>query len=157
MSFGIRDSASGEVTVGTLHTGGILLTSTSGTCADVMANQAHQNEKGVFIDVYDVVGTTTNAPTAAGTYSIYQGTGTSPPKAATFSAIVFDANCNEIANDGAKATTGTVTLTAVSGTKYIGNFDVALDSGDHVTGSFEPTECPQLDAYLSANNNAACI
>src|SRR5207237_493554 len=148
-----HDSASGEVPVGNLHTGGILLTSTGGTCADVNANQAHQNEKGVFIDVWDVVGTTTNAPTVPGTYSIYQGTGTSPPKAASFSAIVFDATCKAITNDGAKATTGTVTLTAVSGTRYNGTFDVALDSGDHVTGSFEPEECPNLGTYLSAANN----
>jgi hypothetical protein len=157
MAFALHSAASGEVTVGTLHTGGILLTSSSGTCADITANQAHQNEKGILIDVWDVVGTTTNAPTAGGTYSIYQGTGTSPPKAASWSAIVFDATCNAITNDGAKATTGTVTLTAVSGTRYTGNFDVALDSGDHVTGAFEPDECPGLDTYLSANNHAACI
>jgi hypothetical protein len=157
MGFSLHDSASGEVMVGNLHAGGILLTSTGGTCGDITANQAHQNEKGVFIDVWDVVGTTTNAPTAAGTYSIYQGTGTSPPKAASLSAIVFDATCKEITGDGAKATTGTVTLTAVSGTKYNGTFDVALDSGDHVTGSFEPEECPGLNAYVAVGNNAACI
>jgi hypothetical protein len=159
MSFAIHSAASGEVTNGgaTLHAGAVLLSSSAGTCADVNANQAHQNEKGVLILLWDVVGTTTNAPTAPGMYSIYQGSGTSPPKAATLNAIVFDATCTPIANDGAKGATGTVNLTGVSGVHYSGTFDVALDSGDHVTGSFDPEECPNLGTYLSATNNAACI
>jgi hypothetical protein len=162
MTFAMHDSASGEVVVTTatgamLHTGAVFLTSSSGTCADIMSNQAHQNEKGVLIVMWDVVGTTTNAPTAGGTYSIYQGSGTSPPKAATFNAQATDATCKEIATDSAKGATGTVTLTGVSGMRYTGHFDVSLDSGDHVTGSFDPTECPELGNYFAATNNVACI
>ena len=162
VSFAMADSASGEIVVTTgtgqqLHTGAVFMTSTSGTCSDVDKNQAHQNEKGVLIVLWDVVGTTTNAPTAPGSYSIYQGSGTSPAKAATFNAQANDATCNAIPGDTAKGASGTVTLTAVSGTKYTGHFDVALDSGDHVTGSFDPTECPNLGNYFSATNNAACI
>jgi hypothetical protein len=159
MSFGLHSAASGEVTNGaaTLHAGAVLVTSSSGTCADIRANQAHQNEKALAIVLWDVVGTTTNAPTVPGTYSIYQGSGTSPPKAATFSALVFDATCTAITNDGARGATGTVNLTAVSGARYSGTFDVALDSGDHVTGSFDPEECAGIDTYVSPTNNAACI
>jgi len=161
MSFAMHDSASGERVVttggGTLHAASVFLTSTSGTCADIEANQFHQNEKGVLITLWDVVGTTTNAPTAPGMYSIYQGSGTSPAKAALFNAQVNDATCNEIPADSAKGATGSVNLTLVSGMKYSGTFDVSLDSGDHVTGSFDPVECPQLDAYFSATNNVACI
>ncbi len=159
VSFSLRDSASGEVTVtaAQLHGGGILMTSSSGTCADIDSNQVHRDEQAVFIVVWDVVGTTTNAPTVPGTYSIYQGSGTSPPKGATFSAHAYDSACTEITNDAATATAGTVTLTSVSGTKYAGKFDVALDSGDHVTGSFDPLECPALDTYISPSDNKACI
>jgi hypothetical protein len=161
-SFAMKDAASGEVVVTTaggamLHTGAILLTSTAGTCADVDANQAHQNEKGLLLVLWDVVGTTTNAPTQPGMYSVYQGSGTSPMKAGTVNALSFDATCNPIAADAAKGATGTVNLTAVSGMKYSGTFDVSLDSGDHITGSFDPIECPSLGNYLAPTNNAACI
>jgi len=161
MTFAMHDSASAEVVVTTaggaqLHAAGILLTSTTGTCADIMAKQSHQNEKAVFIVLWDVVGTTTNAPTVPGTYTIYQGSGTSPAKAGSFDAQANDATCHEIAADTAKAATGTVTLTAVSGMKYAGNFDVSLDSGDHVTGSFDPTECPDLGNFIASTTNA-CI
>jgi hypothetical protein len=161
MTYAIHDSVSSEVSIntagGVIHAGAVLMTTSSGLCPDVMAHQDHPNEKGATIALFDVVGTTTNAPTVPGTYSIYQGTGSLPPKAASFSTVVLDATCTEIAADEGKATTGTVTLTAVSGNKYTGNFDVALDSGDHVTGSFNPEECAQLGDYIGSSTMPACI
>lgn len=160
-TFAIHDAVSAEVQIttagGLVHAAAVLMTTSSGLCNDVGADQDHPNEKGASIYLFDVNGNTTNAPTVPGTYSIYQGTGTPPAKAAQWGAIVLDATCKEVTTSGANATTGTVTLTAVSGNRYTGNFDVALDSGDHVTGSFDPEECPNLGNYLGSTNMPACI
>lgn len=57
----------------------------------------------------------------------------------------------------AAGTSGTVTLTSVSGNRFSGNFDLVLDSGDHVTGSFDPEECPALNTALDNSMTSSCI
>ena len=37
-----------------------------------------------------------------------------------------------------------MTVTSVDGAVFRGNFDIVLDSGDHITGSFEPAACPAI-------------
>jgi len=160
-SISIADSVSAAVTAtisGTVvHGAYILLASTANTCADVGSDQAHPNEKGLGIILFDVNGTTYTAPTAPGTYSVYQGTGTPPPKVATLNVYVLDATCKDITASEAKGMTGTVTLTTVSGNLYSGNYDVALDSGDHITGSFDPEECPGLMNFVGSSTPPTCI
>src|SRR3569623_210888 len=140
----IIDSISASVMLNSnQHAAAIALTSSSGACTEVTNRVTHPSEKVVIITVADVNNLTLTTPTAPGMYSIYQG-GMAPAKAATLEVKFSDLNCNDISNMDAKATTGTVTLSEISGNAFEGSFDVVLDSGDHIKGSFDPSECPQI-------------
>jgi hypothetical protein len=125
-------------------------------CADVMSYTLHPNEEGVTILLTDFNGSTSNPPTAAGTYSVYPGTGTPPAKAAIVGVDVIDATCNHVRAQEAIGATGTVTLTSVTDNRFSGSFDLVLDSGDHVTGSFDPQDCPALDRSDPFTNPLSC-
>jgi hypothetical protein len=49
-----------------------------------------------------------------------------------------------------------VTLTVVGGGVFHGNFDVTLDSGDHITGSFNPSLCEDLPAAFKDPGTPTC-
>lgn len=158
-SFMVDDAISAAVTITdgatTVHTATILMANAGDLCGDAMTNTSHPNEKGIGIILFDVNGTTTNTPTAPGTYTIAQG-GTPPAKAAAVQVSSSDATCKDVEADNVSATSGTVTLTAVSGNKFTGNFDVVLASGDHLTGSFTPSECPVLATMPSSTQPETC-
>jgi hypothetical protein len=157
----IEDAVSASITfmVGSTqaHVAGIALSSTKDRCADAMSNTVHPNEKDVALLLGDVDGTTFNTPTAPGTYSIYQGYGTRPAKFASFAVSVFDATCHVVTAQEALSTSGTVTLSSVSGNRFSGSFDLVLDSGDHVTGSFDPEECPVLATRVNSTTPPSCM
>jgi hypothetical protein len=136
------------------HAAAIALTSTSGACNEVTNRVTHPSEKVVIITVGDYANLTLTTPTVPGTYSIYQG-GSAPPKAATLQVKFSDLNCADISNMDAKATSGTVTLTSISGNAFDGTYDVVLDSGDHIKGSFHPSECPQIQSAIDNSGSAA--
>jgi hypothetical protein len=151
----VADSVSAAITINrNQHGAAILLANKGSLCPDLMNRVEHQGEKVVIITVEDVNNLTLTTPTAPGMYSIYQG-GSAPPKAATLQVIVDDVNCNKVDNMGAKATSGSVTLTTVSGNTFAGTFDVVLDSGDHIKGSFNPSECPAIQSAIDNQGSAA--
>jgi hypothetical protein len=160
-SFMIDDAVSAAVMTTasgvTIHAAAIFMASTKNLCADAMSNTVHPNEKAAVILLTDINGTTFNTPTATGTYAVFQGSGTPPAKSAFFNVLVNDATCKDVTAQEAAGTSGTVTLTAVSGNQFSGNFDLVLDSGDHVTGSFDPEECPALNTALSNTTTSSCI
>jgi hypothetical protein len=140
----VANAISASVTRSSLHFAAILLGSTPNLCADQMTNTEHPNQASLVIWLFDF--STGTAPTMPGTFSIYQSA--PPPMAAMVSAEFTDASCQAITADSVQAMTGTVTLTSVSGNAFDGSFDVALDSGDHVTGDFAPEECPAIQTAL---------
>lgn len=151
----VDDTVSAAITINNnQHGAAIVLANTPNVCPDLMNRVNHPSEKVVIITVADYANLTLTTPTAPGTYSIYQG-GTAPPKAATLQVVMDDLNCQDIANMGAKATSGTVTLTKVSGNTFAGTFDALLDSQDHITGSFNPTECPAIQSAIDNQGSAA--
>ncbi len=156
-AFAIQDAVSASVAIITQHGAAILMSSTGGLCKDAAANAEHPNQKAVAIVLFDINGMTANTPTAPGTYTIFQGSGTPPAKTATWDASVNDATCNTIDASGATATTGTVTLSAINGNAFSGSYDVVLDSGDHVTGSFDPEACPDIQTALNSTSPSTCI
>lgn len=79
--------------------------------------------------------TTRAASIPAGTYSIGQ-TGAFQTVAAFGTT---DASCQTKTNE--TATSGTVILTSVSATTVAGSFDVKMDNGDHLTGTFDAPVC----------------
>jgi hypothetical protein len=154
-SIPVADSVSAAVTINSnQHGAAILLTNTGDACGQLMDHVQHPSEKVVIITVADYANLTLTTPTAPGTYSIYQG-GTPPDKAATLQVVMTDLNCNGVSDMGAKATSGTVTLSKVSGNTFAGSFDALLDSEDHITGSFSPDECPAIQSAIDNSGSAA--
>lgn len=147
-SFAVTDAISASVPF-TLSNGEtayealIIMANSKTLCADATANVLRQSEDIVVIEVTDVNGATFTTPTIPETYSIYQ-TGNPPPHAGVFSTRAIDATCTDIKASTSQAANGTVTLSSISGNQFSGTFDVALATGDHVTGSFNPEECPGL-------------
>jgi len=136
----------------------ILLGSTPNLCDDAAASPA-VDRKGahlISIDLREVAGATRTAPTAAGTFTIYPDTGTEPAKAASLSIDMLDAACQTIDADSASAQSGSVTLTTVAAGVYTGSFDVTLNTGGHLSGTFAPTTCPQLATANASTAPHAC-
>lgn len=162
-SFMIEDATSAVVTIAVggintdIHAAQIVMANAKNLCADAMSNASHHNEKGVSILLTDFNGSTSNPPTASGTYSVYQGSGTPAAKAAFVEVDVIDAMCKPVTAQDAFGASGTVTLTSVSGNRFSGNFDLVLDSGDHVIGSFDPKECPARNLSFPLNVFEFCI
>ena len=148
-------SAAVSSTTGSASEAMILMSSTTGLCVAPSAVVNHPGEKVVMIILSDSNGTMTNAPTAPGTYTV--GTASlTPAKAAVFEVNVLNATCGNDSSLGSVATAGTVTLTSVDGGAFAGTYDVTLDTGEHVTGSFDPDACSTLADEVHSNGTPPC-
>ena len=59
-----------------------------------------------------------------------------------------------MSSSGEQATSGTLTLTAVSGSMLTGSFDLTFANGDHLTGTFDAPVC---DApILTTSTTSTC-
>ena len=136
----------------------IVMSSTSSVCGDAGATPPveRKSSRTVTITLLDVTGGNTAAPTAPGTYTIYSNSGSQPPKEALFDVVGLDATCQQVDADAAQGQSGSVTLTSVSGGVFTGSYDVVLNTGDHVTGSFAPTACPALQQVTAATQQPSC-
>ncbi|HTL35914.1 MAG TPA: hypothetical protein VL326_22445 [Kofleriaceae bacterium] len=153
----LKESVAANITVeddGRLR---IVQASTTGLCADARATPPidRQGQHFIVIELSDVGGANTTAPTAPGTYTIYPNTGTRPAKSASFVAGAFDDTCQtDDAFDG-QGQSGSVVLTAI-GTRFQGTYDVVLNTDDHVTGTFDAAPCTELQA-AATNQQHACM
>jgi hypothetical protein len=153
-SFPVSDAISATVTLqGGSSAAEIILADMSGLCADLSADQQPKNIKGAGIVVANASATMLSAPTAPGTFVVAATTGGT----AIWNAFVDDANCQNVTADSAMGTSGTVTITSINNNAISGHFDVVLDSGDHVTGSFSPEACPAIQTALNTTTPPACI
>ena len=116
-----------------------------------------KGQRYLTIELRDVNGATTTTPTAPGTYTIYPDTGSEPPKSASLLVGALDQTCQSNDADSAKAQSGTVTLATVGGGAFTGSFDVTLNTGDHLTGTFDPEPCTALAAAVTTTNQPACM
>jgi hypothetical protein len=159
MSFTVGDAISAAIssTSGgfSRHAAAVVMADTDDLCGDAAGNVQHPNEVAILLTMADVNGTTTTSPTAPGSYAIYQD-GAPPAKAATLQVSASDATCEDVEADSASATSGTITLTAVSGNKFTGSFDVVVEGGDHLTGNFAPSECPALQTAITNTQKPTC-
>lgn len=138
--------------------GMILLSSSADACAPANAQVAHPGEKSLIVMV-----TATDAnskgqvPTATGTYAILDPTAEAPNAMVAF---VFSSNlnatCENDGDDQATATAGTVTIDSIDNGVYAGSFDLTLDSGDHITGTFDPSSCSTLPDILDDSMTPTC-
>jgi hypothetical protein len=136
----------------------IMLGSTSNLCADAGASPAIDRKGQHFVDIElrDVDGAMRTAPTAPGVYTIYPNTGEEPAKAASLTVGVLDDTCQVLDETYASGQSGTVMLTSVSAGVYAGSYDVVLNTGDHISGTFQPTACPQLANALVNPDEHTC-
>jgi hypothetical protein len=132
----------------------IVLSSSTDVCLPPDAQIQHPGETTLVIVLQDG----NAAPTATGTYTAFDPSSNAPPpaKLATLYTSILTAACTNNADDQTAAVSGSVTLTSVGGGVYAGHFDVVLDSGDHITGTFNPTACGQLPAELKSQTPPAC-
>ncbi len=137
----------------------IVLASTSNLCADESASPPidRKDQKLVTIQLRDVSGATRTAPTAPGTYTIYPDSGSEPARSASLLEATLDGTCQPIDADAAQGQSGTVTLTSVAGGVFAGSYDVVLNTGGHVTGSFSPSACPQLSTAVNSTDTHSCM
>ena len=159
--FAVADMISATVTISngagdTSSSARIVLASTSNLCSDAKASPAidRQHQRFVTLDLRDVSGAAKAAPTAPGTYTIYPNTGSEPPKSASLTVGGLDGTCQLIDEESGSAQSGTVTLTSVTGGVFAGSYDVVLNTGGRVTGSFAPTACPQLATVTNADQHS---
>jgi len=153
-AYPIVDAVSATVTSSDASEAFIVLSSTPDLCQPPDAQIQHPGEKTVVLVLQDG----NAAPTAPGVYTVVDPVGNTPPppRAAVLYTSVLDAMCANNADDQTGGTSGTVTLSSAGGGVYEGQFDVMLDSGDHITGSFQPTLCDQLPAELKSDSTPAC-
>lgn len=150
----IADAISATVSSAGKSIAFIVLSSSTDLCLPPDAQIQHPQEKTVVIALRDG----DQAPTGPGTYTVTDASGPDPQptRAALLYTTVLDAMCENNADDGTVARSGTVTLSSASGEVYAGAFDVVLDSADHITGSFQPTACDLLPAELQSTSTPAC-
>lgn len=162
-SFDLADTISATVSISesgdTTSSAQILLASTSNLCSDASASPPidRKGQRFILIDLRDVSGGTKTAPAAPGTYTIYPDTGTEPPKAASLTTGGYDGSCQSVDAAAAQAQSGTVTLTSVTSGVFAGSFDVTLNTGGHLTGSFDPNPCPQLATAAASTDQHSCL
>jgi hypothetical protein len=160
-SFDISDMISATVTTSdgagdASSVARIVMASNGDLCSDAGAGIDRKGEHYITIQLSDVTGAMRTAPTAAGTYTIYPDTGSEPAKSASFTVVGLDSSCQAIDADSGAGQSGTVTLTSVAGGVFTGSFDVTLNTGDHLTGSFAPSACPQLAAASTNGEQHTC-
>ena len=159
--FEITDTISATVTTSdgtgdSSSVGRIVMASTADLCSDAGASIDRKGEHYITIGLSNVASGVRTAPTAPGTYTIYPNTGSEPAKSASFEVGAFDNTCQLVDTDYGSGQSGTVTLTSVSGGVYAGSYDVVLNTGGHVTGSFAPTACPQLATAAATDAQHSC-
>ena len=162
-AFTTGDTISASVTLddgggGTSSVARIVIASTPGLCSDAGATPPidRAQQKFITLELADVAGATTTTPTAAGTYAIYPNTGSRPAKSASFVTGSLDADCMTVDAADASGQSGTVTLASVTGDAFAGSYDVVLNTGDHVTGSFTPRACPALRTAVASTATHRC-
>jgi hypothetical protein len=128
----------------------IMVTSTSGMCNDLDAGAQPHGAQLLLITLADVSGDRSTAPVAPGRYVI----GGSAERIGSLAYMVTDGNCQPAAES--TAVSGAVELTSVRAGVYSGSFNATLDSGQTVSGSFSPSNCPELAAMVGSGQSLRC-
>jgi hypothetical protein len=121
--------------------------SESEVCYEQTNHRPMKNSHSLLVSLFEIQSAgQSSAASAPGTFTIETGTGkeTAGSKVALLTWQVADANCGVSVTLQAKS--GSVTVTGVSTSQIVGTFDVTLESGDHVTGSFNPSSCYPMGA-----------
>jgi hypothetical protein len=142
--FSVADAMAGTRINGTDTYADIFLADRAGLCEAASRYWLRKSLHTVRIDLYESTGQGDRAPAGPGTYTVVAIGGPISARRAYVEARTTDESCALVASQSAKATSGTVTLTGVSNGSYAGTFDVTLESGDRLTGSFDAPDCQAI-------------
>jgi hypothetical protein len=136
----------------------VVLTTETTACADFGADESAKNATSLVVAISQVNGLKATAPTAPGTFTVYNPSVILVPPAsdvATLSWYTSDSNCKStLAASGAS---GTVSITAVNNGAYTGTGDVTFDSGDHVTFTFDGASCAAITTAQMGLQTTSCM
>lgn len=154
-AFTIKDAISATVYVQgstTERVAQVMLGNDGDLCSNVNDDSQIKGYTGVTLTMFEASATSIDPAGSPGDYAIGAATG----NAASWNAVVTDAMCQDVTASEAIATAGTVTLTKIDGNAYTGSFDVMLDSGDEVTGTFAPAPCAGMENFVDATTPPIC-
>ena len=121
----------------------VLMSTEPNLCDRAVANTVIPGENFVGLSMIDIAGTVTSAPSAPGDYTVpiesYWA-----PKTAWLGSDTYDAQCTH--TSGGFARSGTITISSVDASNFIGSFAVSISTagaGD-LSGTFTPQPCPGL-------------
>jgi hypothetical protein len=120
----------------------VIISNISDLCARITDNKEPTNAQALTLQFGDSdAAGNTSAPSHSGTYVITTSTA---PGAGQFATAVFSTiGAQTTDTSETQAGAGTVTLTDVATGTYGGSFDLTFGS-DHLTGSFDSSNCPGL-------------
>ncbi|HEY3803940.1 MAG TPA: hypothetical protein VGL61_15095 [Kofleriaceae bacterium] len=131
----------------------VIMSTMPGICDRLAAGTIDANERFVTITMSDSTQTSSSPPASPGTFTV------STMSSANFGGVstdVFDGTCTHVDDQSVDATSGSVQVVSVAGNVFTGTFDVSFSvTGDHLTGSFSPTSCPNL--VTVPTSPAACM
>lgn len=133
----------------------IILTDASNACATISAGKQPPSAQLLIFEIGTVNGSSVEPPTATGTFHLFNSsTGPTDPNIAAFIYDKSDANCTFIAS--ASSTSGTVTISSMSGGSFVGGADLLTDGGDSISATFTAANCPALGPLLASPNPPPC-
>ena len=146
----------------------IVLTSATGLCSKVSASQEPKSTQYFVLALGEVDYNTRTVTPPSGAFS-YAVTYTGLPPT-RFAKILFqgtDASCKAVSAQGVGGVNGTVQLTRADANGYTGTFDLNLQqtdasghvtgTADHVTGTFNTTNCAGLAGLVATNRHTTCM
>jgi hypothetical protein len=143
----INDAIAHDVTASGFEFDGqstvVMMSSFSAACPKQAASAGVPNGRLLLFGLASIDGNGKATPVSRpGTYTVFTGF----PAASTLAAEVFyerdGASCLKVT--GSQATSGKVNVTGLN--PLVATFDLKLDNGDHVSGSFKAPTCLALDA-----------
>jgi hypothetical protein len=130
----------------------VMLANDGDLCSNAANDSQIKGYAGVTLTMFAATDTTITPAGSPGDYTIGATTG----NVASWNAVVTDSMCQDVIASEATATAGTVTLAKIEGNAFTGSFDVTLDSGEQVTGTFEPAACAGMQNLVDATTPPTC-
>ena len=155
-TFTIKDAISANVYVQgstSERVAEVMLANDGDLCSNAANDSQIKGYTGITLTMFAVTGSTIMPAGSPGDYTIGATTGNS----SSWNAVVTDSTCQDVIASEAIATAGTITLEKIEGNAFTGSFDVTLDSGDNVTGTFEPAACAGMQNLVDATTPPTCI
>jgi hypothetical protein len=134
--------------------GAVVISSAANICATVSSGKQPRNWQALVLGVAQQQNGTVGPPTAPGAYTIITGLSFDSKIAVAYFRAT-DASCADLGPTAdALATSGTITLTSVT-PAFTGSFDLTLDTGEHITGSFKAPGCPAIASVVQTVQGGA--